>query len=345
MSSVAKRSILTANSRRLLACGLLLLAAGVGIRLWHDHRAANSALPTDIESLTQRATAQPNDAEARIALGSALVKAGRLDDARQVLIQADRLSPHDARPSVWLGMIAVQKHEVHDAIDAFEEALRRNPSDGDVCRSLGELYERQGATAKSIPLYERAVQFRPEDAMAWRLLGVADLRIGRLARGREALQRAVKLDRADLKAQSALGSVDLRLGLLDEALHSFQTVLDSAPDDPRALAGAAQAAVQLDASPATLRKAVLQVNRAISNHSTPQCFLIRGNISLLRHRYPDAIRDLERAVSEDPNMAEAYGYLNQAYAATGRTDKARQAAADLVAAHERRKRLDPGQVR
>jgi len=339
-----KQSALSGNSRRLLACGFLLLVAGIGIRLWHD-RNAPSAAPLDVESLQHQAASATKDPDAHIALGAALQKAGRLDEARQEFVSAEKLNPADARPEVWLGMVAVQKNELRQAAVYFEEALRRDPSDADTCRSLGELYERQGAVAKAIPLYERATQLRANDAEAWRMLGIAEVRISRFALGREALLHAIKLDVNDSKAQQALADIDLRLGMLDESRQSYNAVLKHTPDDPSALAGCAQASVQLDSSPDGLRIAEDQVERAIKLQALPRGYLVRGQIALLRQNYSAAIADLNHAVSVDPNLAEAYGYLSQAYAATGHPEQARLAVAAYQKADAQRKRAIVGAIK
>ena len=334
MPAALKNSLFSGNSRRLLACGFLLLALGVSVRLWHDRSAvmpagANTELPN------HGAAHASGELDAQIALGADLHKSGRLDDARRIFESVDRSDPHDPRAVVWLGMIAVQRHEVARGIAYFEEALRRDPADADVCRSLGELYERQGATARSVALYERAAQLHSKDAANWRMLGLADLRIGRLSRGREALRQAAQLAPDDLKTQAALGDVNLRLGLLEEARQSYSAVLAHTPDEPSALAASAQINVQLEPTPDGLQKAENQVNRAISLRLTPQCLLVRGHISLLRHNYDAAIRDLDRAVKMDPNLAEAYGFLSQAYAAIGKPDQARQESMAFERARER----------
>ncbi len=332
MSRLAKdqQSAVSGNSRRLIACGFLLLVVGVAIRLWHDHNALAAPQMADISSLQSRVNSAPNDLEAQIALGSGLQKAGRLEEARQAFAEAEQIKPDDPRPEVWLGMIAVQRNELRQGAAHFVEALRRDPSDADTARSLGELYARLGENAKAIPIYEHETQLRPNEGAAWRLLGLAELRIERLAHGRDALERAVTLDAGDFKARKALANTDLRLGLLEEARQNYDAVLKHIPDDASALSGMAQASLQLDSSPEGMRIAVSYLDRAAKIQPLPRYFLVRGQIALLRQDYPGAILALNHAVSADPNLAEAYGYLSQAYAASGHPKQARQA----VAAHE-----------
>ena len=77
--------------------------------------------------------------------------------------------------------------------------------------------------------------------------------------------------------------------------------------------------------------------RVPSGAKMPRAFLVRGQIALLRRKYADATRELNRAVAADPDLAEAYGYLSQAYAAAGQPEKSRRAAADHNAASTRRR--------
>jgi tetratricopeptide (TPR) repeat protein len=273
-----------------------------------------------------------------MAAGMSLQREGRLAEAHRAFEQLGRITPRDARPMVWLGMIAMQQHRIPDAIACFDEALRRDPSDADVTRSVGELYERAGAFPKALPMYERAAQLQPSYGPGQRLLGLADVRMGRLSRGREALKHAIDLDSSDFKARAALGDLDVRLGMLEEARRCYGALLSHSPKDPDALVGAARVTVLLDPTPGGLRRAETQTEEAAAaGAAMPKTLLIRGQIALLRQDYAGAIRELSRATSGDPNLAEAYGYLSQAYAATGQTERARRAAAEHNTASERRR--------
>jgi predicted Zn-dependent protease len=344
MATRSSRSVhsITSSSRRLIACGLLLLAGALAVRLSLTPRTGAGGAPMDIASVQRRAAASPSDLEAQIALGDALVKANRLHDAEQVFDRANALSTVDARAVTWLAMLAVQRHDVERAAGYFREAIRRSPGDADLYRSLAELYDRQGKPAQSVVAYERATALRADDEVAWRLLGLADIRIGRFARGREALLRALALVTMDMKARAALADVDLRMGLLQEAGENFRLVIAQSPDDPAALVGSAQVTTQLDPTPSGLALAERQVDRALALHPVPQCYLVRGHIALLRQKYGSAIQDLNRALAGDPSLAEALGYLSQAYAATGRPADARRAGDAYQAAEARRKRSDSG---
>src|SRR5438552_2519231 len=114
MPSPSKSTMPSVTSRRLLACGFLLLAAALGVRILISRRGAPAAGAADIGVRRNRTYPQSGEVEANIAHGSALQQAGRLDEARQAFSRADRLDPHDPRPAFWLGMISVQQHKLPD---------------------------------------------------------------------------------------------------------------------------------------------------------------------------------------------------------------------------------------
>lgn len=329
---VPSKKLLPDKRQRAVTGVLLLLLLAVGLRVWHDRGPASASGTAASADLEREAHAHPQDLKAQLDWGEQLQKNGRLQEAEQVFSNAMQLAPQDARAPVWLGILAVQANRPEAAIGYFLEGTRRNPNDADVWHTLAELYQKQGEDPKAVAAYERVTQLQPKNELCWRQLGVLDVHLNLQARGHEALQTAAKLDPNDIKAQSALGSLTLAMGLLPEAKQAFDVVLAHQPDDPTALAGMAKVCLQLDASTAGLEKASTLIDRAISQQPSATAYLIRGQIHLLRKEYAAAIADLNTALKTDPGQLAAYGYLSQAYAASGQPDKARKATADYATA-------------
>ena len=316
---------------------MLLLGVAMVVRYWHDRRQISAAPAADLADLQRRAEADPSGEQAQLALGIGLERAGKLGEARQALLAADRAAPADPKPPLWLGMVAIEAKNFPQAERELVEALRRDPGNTDASRALGQLYLRDGRDAQAVPLLERAAAAQPNDAAAWRLLGSAEFRLRQLSRGRESLQRAVKLDPGDATALASLAESDLLLGLLEEARASYAAALKLRPDDADALTGMAEVSVQLDPSPNGLAAASEPLDRAMRANPTPRAYLVRGHIHLLRQEYPAAEADLKQALAGSPTLAEADGYLSQVYAQTGRPEEARRAVASYERAAAARK--------
>lgn len=301
--------------------GLIFIATL--IRIIHDR--AISKMPPTLAAVQQTAYNNPNDLQAQLNLGAALREVGRLQEAETVFSAASRLDPRDSRAVVWLGVIAVQQRRQADAIVAFKQALSRDPKDGDVWLALADLQQASGALRDAEDSFETATHLQPANERAWRLLGELDIRRKLLARGQEALQTAVRLDPQDLKAQAALGGLDLRIGRLQEAKAALEVAAGQKPPDAVVLAQLAQADMRLDPSPASLQSAMDLINRSVSTKPTADGRLARGQVHLLRKEYSAAIEDLNAAIKLDRQTLVAYGYLSQAYAAIGESNKSKLA--------------------
>lgn len=106
-----------------------------------------------LRSIREMAVREPyrySDAEARVALGRALMLGGA--DARQVLElffdQAKKQYPASAEPHLASGQLALDKHDYALAAESFTEAAKRSPEDPDVHFGLARAYtnDRQKAS-------------------------------------------------------------------------------------------------------------------------------------------------------------------------------------------------------
>ena len=105
--------------RRALLLAGLLLAGGCAGAADPPASAPGAALP----ALEIRAAQAPGDVDAAVRLGDAYRRAGRLDDARQVLEAAHRLAPRDEGAALFLGLTAEDQGEMDRARQLYTEFL------------------------------------------------------------------------------------------------------------------------------------------------------------------------------------------------------------------------------
>jgi len=207
---------------------------------------------------------EPTNADARIALGTALALEGNRTESLVQLREAVRLRPDSAAGYNSLGMALSRFLETGPAREAFENALRLDPNLAGAHVNLSMILAQSGAQdlalrhlneairiesstpAAARPYYlraeihrerneveaaradlEQAVRLRPDYAAAWLELGVVRRALLDEAGTLSAFQRAVELDPTDITAQLRLGSEYLHAGKPREAIPHLQQAVNA----------------------------------------------------------------------------------------------------------------------
>jgi len=308
-----------------LVVAAIAIAIALGIRVWHDRGGARKATLAELE---QRAHSHPEDEQAQLDLGNALLNLHRDQEAEPVLKAAATLSPSDPLPLDALAVVAADQNRPGRAIRYLRQSVRLNPNDSNAWRSLGRLLEHVDAKL-AMQALARATELNPKDAVAWRELGNTERDLGRYGVGIEHLQRAFALAPNDLETANRLGDTALAYGSFVVAKQAYDHALALAPNDPQALLGSAHLTLQTDPSPSGIAQAGSQIDRAIAIQRTPTAYahLVRGRYNMVRHNYRQAIPDLKAAVQMDPHIGIAHSYLSQVYAALGQAELARKESA------------------
>jgi tetratricopeptide (TPR) repeat protein len=211
------------------------------------------ATRTAVGRLQAAVRAAPDDPEAQLALGQALLQLERetLDaslyaPARQALEAADRLQPDDARTLAALGALHAGQHDFADALALGRRAVERSP----------------GLTAAHAVVVDSLVElgrYAEAEAAAGRMLAAGD-DLGTLARisylrelhGELEAARTLMADAAERPgavpenrafALSVLANLERWTGDPDAARATWTEALSLVPDHPPSLAGLARLAV------------------------------------------------------------------------------------------------------
>jgi tetratricopeptide (TPR) repeat protein len=139
--------------------------------------------------------------DVRVALGAALARRGRLDEAAEHFVEAARIEPTSASARNNLGMLALERGDPTTAARAFAEAIELGPEFADAHANLGIALTRLGQLEAAVRSFEEAIRRAP---------GSAEIRVN----------LAVTL---------------IQLGRRPEALAQLQAALVATPDHPTAL--------------------------------------------------------------------------------------------------------------
>jgi tetratricopeptide (TPR) repeat protein len=151
------------------------------IALLHDglELAANGDPSAALARLERAASLRPDLAEARAALGSALLQLGQFDKANVELKRAVAIEPHYVQALYNLGLLRHRQAQFEEAVQYFEAAVAVRPSHFESLLALGQDLQRLDRPADAVQRFRAAVQARPEDARAYKQLAMLLIRTDR----------------------------------------------------------------------------------------------------------------------------------------------------------------------
>jgi protein O-mannosyl-transferase len=215
---------------------------------------------------------KPDQVEAHINLGSALMKAGRLDDARA----------------------------------QFEAAAKVNAANGMVFYNLGLLLEEQGKPGEAQAAYRRAIEVWPDYAEPHNNLGAALQAQGDFAAAEAEFAEAVRLQPGLFHARNNLALVLLARGQTAEALDQLHQALRLEPNYPESHNNLGKALAE-QGKLAEAKAEFAEAIRLKPGYADAQYNL--GNTLLMMGKPAEAIPPYTAAVQARPDFAEAHYQL------------------------------------
>ena len=175
----------------------------------------------------------PQSFRAQNALGLALLKLKRLEEARRRLEQALVIQPLFPEALANMGRLSALQGKAEEALQYYQKALRIRPDFTEAHNLVGLLYESQGKSREAESSYRRALEANPGDVTTHRNLAHLLLRGGRVAEAGPHLRAVLAVEPNDASAHTNLGCVMQQLGELDGAIVHYREAMRLRPDDPK----------------------------------------------------------------------------------------------------------------
>jgi tetratricopeptide (TPR) repeat protein len=282
-------------------------------------------LESAIENYHESLRLNPDNVEARINTGSALIALGRVEDGKKEFRIAQQTNPKDALAFYNLGFILHQEHKLGEAEVEYRKAIKIWPQYTLAHLSLGRALHQQGKFAEAEQAFSKAASFLPVSVAPHRDLAGALEAQGKFADAAAEYRKVIELQPADAFAHYLLGNVLVKLNQLDAACDEFANALAI---EPKFAEAHYQLAVQL-AMRGNIQGALdhyhetLRLNPNWLAALNNAAWLLATAKDATARSGKDAIMLAERAVMlSKTNQPDFLDTLSAAYAESGRFDEA-----------------------
>jgi tetratricopeptide (TPR) repeat protein len=311
-----------------------------------------SAQEGDVAGLRAAAKASPGDAAASLALGKALRRAGRFQEAAVELQRGSLLGgalKAGLAPQLHyeVARTRIEQRDLHLALRACD-GLGPSTALSNACRA--DAYLMQNRATDALPLVERALKADGSNYETKVAQGRALLLTGRVADGEAALRAAIAGAEARPEAHRYLGAFLLTHGKREAGLTALRRSLAADPNDPEVvfeigmalgttkegrdmLAKATRIRPPYAAAHAELARVSFELGDVAAAESSatsaikldPKLWSARialGRVRVTQRRWDDALREGEAAKKLLSNSSAAELVLADAHAGKGDIDLA-----------------------
>ena len=242
----------------------------------------------------------------------------RFDEARTRLKLWHNRDKKDTDLLFQMGVLEVRAGRLNEAIELLQSANDLQKNDSRPGLTLMELFLGQAQADKAIAVGKTLNAKLPNRPPVMLALGRAYLAAGDKASARTLFQDASRLADFDAAQQVHIGRLLIQAGNLEGAAYSAQKALQADPNDLQALVFQVEIEA-LKGDPAKLDAALKALNSKHAAH--PSTLLANGNVAMLRRQFPAAQAAYRQVLDKAPSVQHAM-LLARAFVANGEADKA-----------------------
>lgn len=216
------------------------------------------ALPLYLDSVIVKVEAGfragADHAEARLALGRALLEQGRVDEAVEALSEAASVYEEDVPVRYWLGVALLRADRPGEAIGALRRAVEMQPAFTEAHLKLAEAFYAAARFAEAESAWLAGLDEDPvHHPASWNDLGFLYLQTGRLEEAGRLFDRALALDPDLVRALVNAAAVDMQEQDWEGALRFLNRAVEKQPDFTPALGNLAVAYGELGRTDEAIR--------------------------------------------------------------------------------------------
>ena len=230
--AVLQRTIPSLRWRRLVALAMTAtIVTLLGLATLHR----NGDYKDEVSMWENVIAARPQNVNVLNDLGLAMIRVGRLEEARYYLNQVLELRPVFPKAYNNLGLIELNQGKPQEAERFFAMAVEMDPDSPEANNNFGLAFARQGKTEKAFELFTRAMDLNPEYAEPYNNTGALLIGQGRYYEAKEYCLKAVGLKPHYPEAYNNLGVISIYLNQLEEAKGFYEKALNLRPRYAKAL--------------------------------------------------------------------------------------------------------------
>jgi tetratricopeptide (TPR) repeat protein len=223
------------------------------------------------------------------------------DNALQLLQPA--LQASQKNPQLWMfqGLAYSGKGDQKSALNSYQSALKVSPDYLPALEGAAQLQYEAGSP-EAVPLLQHVLRLRPNDATSHAMLAVIAYKNNECAAAVEHFSRSESLLNSQPGALQEYGVCLLKLKQTDKAVHVFQDILASHPEDPRARRGLA--AIQLTAGQP--QDALSTLQPLLASDPDVSTMQLAAAVYEANKDTPNAVKILREAIVKNPHNVALY---------------------------------------
>ena len=242
-------------------------------------------------------------------MGRASLELDRFETAEKHFQRAMEINPGAVEPLVYLASLRIAQHRFEEADEYLLRARKLKPHDLAIPQNIAEILRKQGHHEQAIASYRVVLEMDPEFALAYAGMGNALFQLGRYEEAIASLTEALALQ-SDLPMAATLhllmGQALQELGRTEAAAEQYERALLVEPHNAKALDLLAfvRFGQKRYEEALGLYRTLIDIGHAkAQNHTNMAATLFYLG------RTDEAIQNLERALSLEPNLESAQTYL------------------------------------
>ncbi|MCX6629954.1 MAG: tetratricopeptide repeat protein [Candidatus Solibacter sp.] len=282
-------------------------------------RTHNDQLTKEAESRIQKVlTGNPGDDDALLALATARVQLGKIEDAEKYLSEVLKRSPTNIKSAIALAQVKLSQKDLKGAEQVLKQAVAGSPNSPDAVTALGALYAVSGRLPEGEGMFRKAVQLDSKNAGALSALAELQMRMGRPGDAEKSYKAVAALP----GSPNTLAYAVFLMGQnrRPEAVAELERLRKENPNNR--VARTALIAGYLATDKTAAAEAIL--NEVLKKNGKDQEALIqRSQIYLRKGQYDQAEKDIETILHFDSSSAQGHYLMAKVYRGQGNSPRQR----------------------